>query len=58
MTKAVLKGFIIIIIGRWYQSILSAPKLVSLSWKYNVQFLCRKAELNYILNSILSILFR
>lgn len=56
MTKAVLKGFFIIIIiifGRWYQSSLSAPKLVSLSWKYNVQFLCRKAELNYILNSIL-----
>lgn len=58
MTKAVLKGFIFIIIiiiifGRWYQSSLSAPKLVSLSWKYNVQFLCRKAELNYILNSTL-----
>lgn len=57
MTKAVLKGFfisiIIIIFGRWYQSTLSSPKLVSLSWKYNVQYLCRKAELNYILNSIL-----
>lgn len=51
MTKAVLKGFffllLLLLLFLAGGTSLSAPKLVSLSWKHNTQFLCRKAELNY-----------